>query len=310
MQNIGQVMDQVLKRLPQAGSSQAIFQSLLSFEPIQRFLNEHSDELTSQMIVNSLSKLNEYKLEYEALTVGKPGQNPGFQPKLFLNAGYIDITYEPTRAYQERQSQLYKKSLIDNRMMSRDVQEASLDKYDINNPQRRLVLEAVTDFLGQVQDDMHLARGMYLTGPFGVGKTYLLGALANALVYLNIDVTMVHYPTLTNEMKALIKSDNGVYIELKKLQRVSVLILDDVGAESNSAWLRDDILSVILESRMKESLPTFFTSNFSMNELEQHLASTREADEPVKAKRLMQRVRYLAKEFYLDGENRRLQGRD
>ena len=86
-----------------------------------------------------------------------------------------------------------------------------------------------------------------------------------------------------------------------------ILVLDDIGAESITAWIRDDILGVILEYRMQNELPTFFTSNFSMNQLEtEHFTVTKDGAEPVKAERLMQRIRYLAKEIQMAGENRRV----
>ena len=71
-----------------------------------------------------------------------------------------------------------------------------------------------------------------------------------------------------------------------------------------SGWLRDDVLGVILEYRMQEELPTFFTSNKTQAELEEHLAySTNSVVEPLKAKRIMERVRYLSKEMAVSGKN-------
>jgi primosomal protein DnaI len=59
---------------------------------------------------------------------------------------------------------------------------------------------------------------------------------------------------------------------------------------------------------MQEQLPTFFSSNFNMLQLEnEHLRVTqRGEDEPLKAKRIMERVRFLAKEINMIGKNRRL----
>ena len=51
-----------------------------------------------------------------------------------------------------------------------------------------------------------------------------------------------------------------------------VLILDDIGAEQSTPWVRDEILQVILQYRMQEDLPTFFTSNFDFEDLEKHFA--------------------------------------
>ena len=56
-----------------------------------------------------------------------------------------------------------------------------------------------------------------------------------------------------------------------------VLMLDDLGAESMTSWGRDEVLGTILQFRMLESLPTFFTSNFDFKELAEsfNLYSTR-----------------------------------
>ena len=83
-------------------------------------------------------------------------------------------------------------------------------------------------------------------------------------------------------------------------------MMDDIGADAMSSWIRDEVFGVILQYRMQEQLPTFFSSNFTMNELEQHLAVTQRGDEePLKAKRIMERIRYLTKEIEMTGRNRR-----
>ena len=72
-----------------------------------------------------------------------------------------------------------------------------------------------------------------------------------------------------------------------RVKAAPILMLDDIGADALSTWLRDDILGVILEYRMQEELPTFFSSNFTMAELEAHLAvDTHGNQEPLKAKRI------------------------
>lgn len=309
MQSMKDVMKAVHQRLPQKGNPQEILKQLINYPPIQHFIDSHQDQLSQEMILNSLSKLNEFRLEKEALDQGQEGQNPGFTPELVIHYNYIDVTYVPTPAYLAKAAEQRTAALVDNRMMSRDVQEAQLVDYQVDNLQRQALMEAVTAFLVQVKEDLRQARGLFITGPFGVGKTYLLGALANALAHLGIQVTMLHYPTFTNEMKALIGQDNQLFMTLNQIKRVPVLILDDMGAESNSAWLRDDILGIILEHRMKESLPTFFTSNFTMMELESHLAASRDASDVTKAARIMERIRYLAQEYPLAGANRRLSDR-
>lgn len=84
-------------------------------------------------------------------------------------------------------------------------------------------------------------------------------------------------------------------------------MLDDLGAESMSSWTRDEVLGPILQYRMQENLPTFFTSNFDFQELEHHLTySQRGEEEKMKARRIMERIKYLADSVPIDGPNRRI----
>ena len=62
---------------------------------------------------------------------------------------------------------------------------------------------------------------------------------------------------------------------------------------------------MILQYRMQENLLTFFTSNLDFKDLEAHFATSRSGDETWQAKRIMERIRYLAKEIHLQGDNRR-----
>ena len=83
-------------------------------------------------------------------------------------------------------------------------------------------------------------------------------------------------------------------------------MFDDIGAESVSSWARDEVIGPILQHRMLQKLPTFFTSNFNLSQLEQHLAySQRGEEEKVKAARIIERIRYLAEPVFIDGENKR-----
>ena len=306
MQTIQAVMRQIMQ---QPNMKQAYERAVMLVEQdqaIQQFLEQHQAMLTAELIRNSLSKLNEFRLERQALARGEQGSNPGFYPALFLNQGYIDVTYVPTAEYQQREQQQKLARLLDNRMMSADVRQAQLNQYELNTVQRQALMFEVTEFLARYQQSPQQAQGLYITGPYGVGKTYLLGALANYLVtQLQVSVSLIHYPTLAVEMREAI-SKGTTQTLLNELKQVDVLMLDDIGAENDpSGWVRDDVLAILLEYRMKENLPTFFTSNFNLNELEVILADSNSGSQVVRAKRIMERVRYLAKEMNLAGENRR-----
>lgn len=133
----------------------------------------------------------------------------------------------------------------------------------------------------------------------------MLAGLANSIAATNKNVIFLHVPTFIASLSSHFE-DNSLNKEIKRVSECDVLILDDIGAETLSQWSRDDVLGVILQARMDNVLPTFFSSNLDMDKLEKHFAEIKNAVDPVKAARLMQRVRFLAKEVVVSGENRRI----
>lgn len=149
-------------------------------------------------------------------------------------------------------------------------------------------------------------KGLYLYGDFGVGKSFMVAALAHDLSEKRgVSSTLLHYPSFVIDVKNAI-SDGNVKTLVDEIKLSEVLILDDIGAEQSTVWVRDEILQVILQYRMQENLPTFFTSNFNFEDLEKHFAKVKHGnDETWEARRVMERIRYLAEETRLEGVNRR-----
>ncbi|MGE5704300.1 MAG: primosomal protein DnaI [Clostridia bacterium] len=158
-------------------------------------------------------------------------------------------------------------------------------------------------------DDFTLGKkpkGLYVHGPFGVGKSFLMGAVARELSKHNVPSLMVYVPDFVREIKESI-ADQSYTSKLELLKEIPVLILDDIGAESLTPWIRDEILGVILHSRISKQLPTLYTSNYSLEELEEHLSiSNGNRIESTKAARIMERIRHYVEVCEVDGENRRL----
>ena len=92
---------------------------------------------------------------------------------------------------------------------------------------------------------------------------------------------------------------------MDELKKCDLLLIDDIGAESVTSWSRDEILSTILQYRMDEKLPTFFTSNLTIDELEAHLSETKESIDKVKARRIIERIKQLTDDIEIISVNRR-----
>lgn len=146
-------------------------------------------------------------------------------------------------------------------------------------------------------------KGLYLHGSFGSGKSYLIAAMFNELAKKNVRSAIVYYPEFLRTLKESFSTDYKEKYET--IKKIPLLLLDDIGAENLTPWSRDEILGPILQYRMNEELPTFFTSNLSLKELEVHLASSSNGVEKVKARRIVERIRELSLDMELVSKNRR-----
>ena len=185
------------------------------------------------------------------------------------------------------------------------LKHASMKDIDIKDANRVKTIKWLKTFYDTYQDNPH-QKGLYLTGSFGSGKTYLTYAMLNELAKKGVDITVVYYPELLRSLKETFGNPESDFAgRMNKLKRVSILFLDDIGAESVTPWARDEILGTILQYRMDEKLPTFFTSNLNLEELETHLSQTKGSVDKVKARRIIERIKLLTEQVELISKNRR-----
>ena len=148
-------------------------------------------------------------------------------------------------------------------------------------------------------------KGIYLNGNFGCGKTYLLSAMLNELAKKGHKVAMIYYPEFLRSLKESFNGTDEFKNKFNYIKKVEVLLLDDIGAETVTEWSRDEILGTILQYRMEENLPTLFTSNLTINELETHLSTTNKDVDKVKARRIIERIKQLTTNITMISENKR-----
>lgn len=307
MDNISESMKRWMDKKNLNENYRQLMAKVYEDDDVKAFLTLHEAALSAESIDRSSAKLYEYVNARDRIAAGKTVFAPGYQPELIMNDHLIDVSYTPTKEQQEKMRLQAVKKRVNTVLMPKMIREANFNDFE-QDEQRLAAYAAALDFTDSYESDPNtFHKGLYLSGSFGVGKTYLLGAIANHLADNGFETTLVHFPSFAVDMKNAI-GDNRVAEKLDVIKKAPVLMLDDIGADAMSAWVRDEILGVILEYRMQSELPTFFSSNFSMAQLEaEHLQVTQRGDdEPLKAKRLMQRIYFLATEIAMVGENRRL----
>ena len=298
MESVGDV----LKRQPSRFHYQDLVQKIMKDPDVAAFIQQES--LTPEELNRSISKFNQYITERDKFLRGDTDYiAKGYKPILVMNHGYADVSYEETPELIAAE----KEAAIKNRLklinLPATLKKASLAQVDLDDLGRLPVFEKLLAFVEQYPA---IQKGLYLYGDFGVGKSFMVAALAHDLSEKRgVSSTLLHYPSFVIDAKNAI-SDGNVKTLVDEIKLSEVLILDDIGAEQSTPWVRDEILQVILQYRMQENLPTFFTSNFDFGELEQHFAKGKNGnDETWEARRVMERIRYLAEETRLEGVNRR-----
>ena len=284
---------------------QSIEKEIFEDEDVKAFLDQHKEELTPEAIRKGMSALLEFRMERDARKNHKEVKAPGLEPCLEVHNGFILVNYKRTEEAIRQERERKRRRLIHSINMPKNIAEARFSDTALTKEREDVIRELLNFIESYKTDSTTYHKGLYLAGPFGVGKTYMMGALANELSENGIETTLVNVPTYSAEIKQAIAT-NTVEAKLVSIKNTPILVLDDIGAEMNSAWFRDEVLMVILQHRMLQELPTFFTSNFTMDELEVHFAHSNKGDqELLKAKRLIERIRFLAKEYFVDGINHR-----
>ena len=298
MESVGDV----LKRQPSRFHYQDLVQKIMKDPDVAAFIQQES--LSPEELNRSISKFNQYITERDKFLRGDTDYiAKGYKPILVMNHGYADVSYEETPELIAAE----KEAAIKNRLklinLPASLKKVSFADVDADDEKRFTVFQRLVEFSEAYP---HVRKGLYLYGDFGVGKSFMVAALAHDLSEKRgVSSTLLHYPSFVIDVKNAI-GDGNVKTLVDEIKLSEVLILDDIGAEQSTPWVRDEILQVILQYRMQENLPTFFTSNFNFEELEKHFAKGKHGnDETWEARRVMERIRYLAEETRLEGGNRR-----
>ena len=204
----------------------------------------------------------------------------------------IDVSYVTCRY---KQKDKYKENIsifdVPTSLRNANIKDIVLDG------NRKEVIKNIQKFYKDYLDGKK-PKGLYLVGDFGTGKSYIIAALFNSLAKDGKQSVIVHVPELIREIKDSFDKDYSERFEI--LMNTELLLLDDIGAEYLTPWARDEVLEPILQHRMDENLTTFFTSNFDFKGLEKHFTIN---GEEVKAKRIMERIKYLSEEEKLICKN-------
>lgn len=174
------------------------------------------------------------------------------------------------KAYEKKKSleRLKVNSLIDDRFKT-----CTFENFIITNENKK-IFKFARYYVDNFKEMKANNNGLLLFGRPGSGKSYLSFCIANALLEKYVSVIAITSNGLLQKIRELSTFGN---IELNSLYRnlkqVSLLIIDDLGAEANSEYNKAKIYEVI-DARYRSNKPIIITTNLDPDNFKKKLTSS------------------------------------
>jgi DNA replication protein DnaC len=148
-----------------------------------------------------------------------------------------------------------------------DLRERELPRADADNLRR--AYESAVEFAQNPTDWLVLNSVGY-----GNGKTHLAAAIANHVVNEGEPVLFIVVPDLLDHLRATFNPASGMRLDKRfdEVKTASLLVLDDLGTESATAWAREKLYQ-LFNHRYNARLPTVITTATPIDNLDPRLAT-------------------------------------
>lgn len=148
-----------------------------------------------------------------------------------------------------------------------DLRERELPRSQAENLRR--ALETAREFAADPADWL-----VFNSVGYGNGKTHLAAAIANHVSNQGEPVLFIVVPDLLDHLRASFNPASGARYDKRfdEVKTAPLLILDDLGTESATAWAREKLYQ-LFNYRYSARLPTVITSVTPVEELDPRLAA-------------------------------------
>lgn len=174
---------------------------------------------------------------------------------------------EKQKQRMQRLENLRKYSLMD-----KQFKNCTFENFKIDNKNKRMH-KLGKNYCAKWPEMKGKNIGLLLYGPPGTGKTFLAFCVANELLNNMVPVIAISSIGLLGKIKETYNTwgSEGEVEIINSLKNASLLVLDDLGAENNTAWSKEKIYEII-DARYRDGKPSIITTNLTREGLKKRLA--------------------------------------
>lgn len=168
--------------------------------------------------------------------------------------------YEKNQAEQRaREKARHIEELLRDGFLSRSMRDWTFERDNGQNAQMPVARKYVQNWEQMKEKNI----GLLIWGDVGCGKSYLAGAIANALIDQEVRVKMTNFTAILNDLSSTFEGRNEY---LNRLCSYPLLIIDDFGMERGTEYGLEQVYSVI-DGRYRSKKPLIVTTNLTLTEL-------------------------------------------
>lgn len=170
---------------------------------------------------------------------------------------------------ENKQKQMRLDKLKINSLMDKKFEQCTFENWRLGEANKKMYQLGI-NYTNKWEQMKKENIGFIIYGDVGIGKTYLVSCIANTLLQQYVPVIITSSIALLGRYRKAYMDKQAELIIINNLQQADLLIIDDLGAENDTIWVKEKLYEVI-DSRYRECKPTIITTNLTLEQLREKL---------------------------------------
>ncbi|WP_072470232.1 ATP-binding protein [Urinicoccus massiliensis] len=161
---------------------------------------------------------------------------------------------------KERENRKHVEKLKLNSLMNAKFKECRFENFKIT-PDNEKCFKLGRYYASHFDEFKDKNKGLLIYGEAGTGKSFLSFCIANYLIDRGVPVIACSFSTILEKIKEFSAfGSNKLNFFYNTLEDIDLLIIDDLGSEHSSEWIKAKIYTVI-DLRYRSNKPLIITTN-------------------------------------------------